>query len=186
MVQTLLAGRKTQTRRIIKFPKDYDGKEVYPNGSFGCKYSVEDGTLRRLNCPYGLPGDLLWVRETCKGLAGPKYYYKADGFILKNHWRWTPSIHMPKEAARIWLRVKTIRVERIQEITEVDAIAEGAKDHLNEMNLMKELGDWKIPSPFLMHQFGFLSLWCQINGCESWLDDPWVWVVEFERVDKPG
>src|SRR5690606_21854458 len=99
---------------------------------------------------------------------------------------------MPKVAARIWLMVEEIRVERLQEISEEDAIAEGAKGYMNinDLNILskafKEFPDYNLPTPFQEHQFGYLSIWVQINGPESWLQNPWVWVVKFRVLSKTG
>lgn len=205
MVQALLAGRKKQTRRIMKpQPPEFcpfvglrpDNRfEFYDRSPEEYKHPSATGTWpfdsSGLKCPYGQPGDLLWVRESFREIeqdfGWPRYEYKATETINLID-RWKPSIHMPKAAARIWLRVKNVRVERLHDISEADAIAEGAKDHLtvDELKLLTGLGDWNIPSPFGGHQFGFMSLWCQINGCESWLANPWLWVVEFEVISTTG
>lgn len=90
---------------------------------------------------------------------------------------------MPYHLARTKVQITGIRLERLQQITEKDAIAEGASDHMDidDLNRMKGM-DWKIPSPFLQHQFGFMALWCKIHSAESWLDNPWVWVITFKKI----
>lgn len=100
---------------------------------------------------------------------------------------YNPSIFMPKQACRTFLKIKSIRVERLQDISEGDSIAEGAKDRLkhSDLKVLDGLKDWVIPSPFLQHQFGFLAIWCTINGCDSWIKNPFVWVYEFEKIEKP-
>ena len=132
MVQAILEGRKTQTRRVLK-PQPGD----HPN---------DDGYMSTVleRCPYGQPGDILWVRETWAPALGD-ICYKADYSEAtlndpENQGLWKPSIHMPFAAARIFLRVKSVRVEPLQAISYDDA--------------------------------------------ESWNDNPWEWVVEFERVTK--
>ncbi len=171
---------------------------TFDNGQFGEKF---------IKCPYGKKGDVLWVRETFGELYDtcdhdelpgcPQerwslgYKYKADGYVHENNFNgfwtgWKPSIHMPKVAARIWLEVTDIKVERLQDITEEQAKAEGAYDTLKQedLKLLKDL-EWTIPAPFRPHQFGFLALWCKINGVKSWEANPWVWCVSFKQIDKP-
>ena len=92
---------------------------------------------------------------------------------------------MPRAASRITLKITGVRVERLQSISDRNAIAEGAPDHLkaDDLNRMKHIDpSYKIPSPFTQHQFGFMGLWCKINGVQSWVDNPWVWVVEFKKI----
>lgn len=169
MVQAILDGRKTMTRRIVK-PQPSSGirKSVF------VKSGLEDGHGREIKPRYQ-PSDILWVRETwCKvtldGHYAPNcyqgefYYYKADGREIESCGAfegWRPSIFMPREAARIFLRVTNVRVERLQDITLENARAEG-------FDSVK----------------GFITTWNQIYG--NWGDNPWIWVYEFERVDKPG
>jgi hypothetical protein len=144
-------------------------------------------------CPYGQPSDLLWVRETWNTLTAyeekPDYsvmsvrefVYKADDDRFD---KWKPSIFMPKEACRIWLKVTDVRVERLQDISERGAIKEGV-----ELQLPNHL--WKNYRPKTEPKEGFSSpfssyetLWRQINGGESWNSNPWVWVIEFEQIKK--
>lgn len=187
MVQAVLEDRKTQTRRGIKgLPLDR-----LINLDFAPHLVADPGNHIG---PYGKPGDLLWVRETWAKnhdviAYKADYEEKEDQNIAGNIFLgWKPSIHMPKAACRIWLMVEEIRVERLQDITDKDAKAEGAKNYMkmSEFSLLGELGDWVIPKPFLQHQFGFLSIWVQINGPESWLQNPWVWVVKFRVLSKTG
>ena len=264
MVQAVVEDRKTQTRRT----KGLESKNEHPNAwnregnpcwsmnrlwdstqeknpnplkiEYGFRLNDEpDADIVYQRCPYGKPGDLLWVRETHKVGAWREdgrvaYNYKAspelvntpwvtfeydytgekferlqtthtdfllnkgyksdqDGFF---HWEagkspfpWKPSIYMPKVAARIWLMVEEIRVERLQEISEEDAIAEGVdfaessngktyKDYLLYPN---DVYEW-YNSP----KRSFESLWKSINGRESWNQNPWVWVIEFRVLSKTG
>ncbi|WP_337473365.1 hypothetical protein [Jutongia sp.] len=181
MVKAILDGRKTCTRRVLKHPF-----EVHPNG-FITKPHGND----RL-CPYTppyQPGDILYVRETWSEIRNAdgshkKYVYKASdqypfgesGYIIK--FKWKPSIHMPKEAARIWLKVTDVRVERLQDITEVGAINEGCIDDIefakgkSARNHFAALWNTTIKKPDI-----------DIYG---WSANPWVWVIEFERCEKPG
>lgn len=200
MVQALLEGRKTMTRREVKFPSDFDGKEIFYNGKYGLKYTRVDDTIERIFPKYNV-GDLIWVRETFQKREGTvmplglsKYYFKA-GWKGCTDLRWKPSIHMPKEAARIWLRVTNVRVERLQNITEDDAIAEGVSCRMNPpVNpFMKPFRTYYDYMNAAFPSFGvitasksFSSLWKSINGEQSFQQNPWVWVVEFEVVSTTG
>lgn len=134
MVRAILDGRKSCTRRLVK----HDVESVLNSPYHKAHPEVEDKQIisKLCNPPYQ-PGDILYVRETWCGLpvneAGhfrghPIYYYRADGDLRPEGWRgaWHPSIHMPKEAARIWLKATDVRVERLQEMKPVDVIKEGA------------------------------------------------------------
>lgn len=180
MVRAILDGRKTCTRRLVRFlPGENpqwtgyirDGLMLYNGRNEPCIIKV----------PYQ-PGDTLYVRETWCGLpvneAGHMrghtiYYYKADGELRPKGWRgtWHPSIHMPKEAARIWLKVTDVRVERLQDMTDDDAEAEGCFDYTSTA-------------------LGFFDVWDSTIkksdlDCYGWDANPWVWVIEFERCEKP-
>lgn len=187
MVRAILDGRKTCTRRVIELPENMDGVPVGKSGDssnpLGFMYP---GGIKR---PPYQPGDILYVRETWCALpvneAGHMrghsiYYYRADGDLRPEGWRgkWRPSIHMPKEAARIWLKVTNVRVERLQEIT-IDGIRnEGISSmavHAGDMEIA--LKEWK-------------NLWnstIKKTDLDSygWEANPWVWVIEFERCEKP-
>jgi len=162
-------------------------------------------------CPYGQVGDVLWVRETWSKLIdhhvepGTKgYVYKADmppgpnsaseiarqDYIKAGFpYQWKPSIHMPFEAARLFLKITDIRIERLQDITEADAIAEGVycyrqddpdqSDYRNYLH--KGDDDWGLPTAALSYE----TLWQKINGPESCNANPFVWVVEFSQTTKP-
>ena len=189
MVRAILNGRKTQTRRVV-VPHYRDGDagfNVITNAATGkflyIEYydEYESSTERRLNPPY-VPGDVLYVRETRKqyttGTAGPGlidgYLYKADepqdttGMMVEGHWH--PSIHMPRDAARIFLRVTNIRAERLRSITEKDAMAEGYPILLSDIGFSAT--DW------------FRVTWDDNIADEStnWNANHWVWVYEFERI----
>ena len=190
MVRAILDGTKTQTRRVVKPVGNDDGFVILDYGDGGWPYRSDDGdstthTVKRggklyhdetpHTCPYGQPGDRLWVRETFHTVDGQRAFYRADYAHKpkgdKEHGIfWTPSIHMPRWASRITLEVTGVRVERLQEIGEVDALAEGAP--------------WAAcSSPQVgSHKAGFAQLWEGINGSESWSANPWVWVIEFEVV----
>jgi len=212
MVQALLEGRKTQTRRtkgleaINETPQNYKYKGVEENEDdcyrgfhlfeyINTKYPPE--TYHLIQCPYNV-GDVFWVRETCLPLKivdvfdNEQILYRTDPeaetFIKEIKGKWKPSIFMPKHACLTFLKIKSIKIERLQDISEADAKAEGAKDRLrhSDLKVLEGLKGWNIPSPFREHQFGFLSIWCNINGCESWLANPFVWVYEFEQIAKPS
>lgn len=177
MVRAILDGRKTCTRRVLKQPF-----EVHQNG-----YITKPRGDER-PCPYIPPyqsGDVLYVRETwCKDSCwGEKeqYYYKADDSRFFHRWR--PSIHMPKEAARIFLKVTDVRVERLQDITDYGAKAEGA----NWKNGKNVGWEEKMRRTAVER---FAEIWESTikktdKHIHGWNANPYVWVVEFERCEKP-
>lgn len=188
MVRALLEGRKTQTRRIVKPQPDHraDWLKCDMNDTYraGIKFG-EVPQFGHWKCPYGKPGDRLWVRETwtvkqlCSAPQPPVYYY-ASYDPCPHVWR--PSIFMPRWASRITLEVVSVRVERLQEITEEDARAEGcekefeasAADFLANKNWDAEKSS--------TYRLGYKHLWESINGPGSWAANPLVWVIEFRRV----
>ena len=194
MVQAIMENRKTQTRRIVKLPKYHPSRTEKQHDVMTIKdWNLYDGNnelIGKLKCPYNV-GDVFWVRETFHKIHDAetdeflRFGYKADKDWIGA--KWIPSLFMPKEACRNYLKIKSIRVERLQDISEEDAIAEGAKDRLrhSDLKVLEGLKDWVIPSPFLQHQFGFLAIWCTINGCDNWISNPFVWVYEFEKIEKP-
>lgn len=205
MVQAILEGRKTMTRRIVK-PQIRNGVtlQFHPDG-----YCLQRSDItgffdtNHIKCKYGQPGDVFWVRETwC--LTQPKdpetYYFgykcgiqpyssfaASEKFDFSSPDKWHPSIHMPKEAARIWLQVEEIRVERLQDITEEDAIAEGVEKVGDRFKNYYQPGKTvKQVVGFLQAKISFKSLWNEINGEESWDSNPWVWVVKFKVLSTTG
>jgi hypothetical protein len=200
MVRAILAGTKTQTRRIVKPPSGpHTIDEVV---------STPDSLAAfiRSRCPYGEVGDRLWVRETLRGVIDTKIdpeetmpiaAYVADGAHIwtkdkfRVPWKWTntsiPSIHMPRWASRLTLEITGIRVERLNDISREDAIAEGIEQwpaHYPGASVNWKLYGWLekhkqcSPDPRLSYE----TLWESINGHGSWSCNPWVWVVEFKRV----
>ncbi len=179
MVQAILEGRKTVTRRVVKHNVD---------GILNSQYhkehpEVSDAVLiNKLCLPPYVAGDIVYVRETWSEWTGG-YLYKAwtDPFPqpgASTLMKWHPSIHMPKEAARIFLKVKDVRVERLQDITEKQAETEG-------INGSEALYDGYIDA-----REKFAELWdSTIKKADidrySWSANPWVWVIEFERCEKP-
>ena len=191
MVRAILDGRKTCTRRVVKH-----NTEKVLDSPYHMEHSeMEDAWLIRRLCraPYE-PGDILYVRETWCDLPVNKaghmrghsiYYYKADGDLRPEGWRgnWRPSIHMPKEAARIWLNVTDVRVERLQNITEDGAKAEGA----NWKNGKNVGWEEKMQRTAIER---FAKIWdSTIKKSDldryGWNANPWVWAIEFERCEKP-
>jgi hypothetical protein len=193
-VRAILAGTKTQTRRVVKIKNlDFVGGGPRDGADWNdpsC-WGFEDCNTGRnwalasgddvddiFACPYGVPGDRLWVRETHlivggKDSADPRVVYRAsndgpDAWISPS---WAPSIHMPRWASRLTLEITGVRVERLQNISEADAMAEGASPVL----VPPDGGDQP-------HVVGYCDLWESINGPGSWDANPWVWVVAFRRV----
>ncbi len=214
MVRANLDGRKTCTRRLVKpqpdekhtYPLGFvtDSTEKKEVGCFGFGIDEYGGSIKYVKPPYQ-PGDILYVRETWQYLYEldgneqiiedtGKYYYAATDTITFNtyvdenglkheHVPWRPSIHMPKEAARIWLKVTDVRVERLQEITEDGAKAEGA----NFKN-GKNVGFEEKMNRTAIERFA--EIWnSTIKKADldryGWDASPWVWVIEFERCEKP-
>ncbi|HBW3087154.1 morphogenetic protein [Klebsiella pneumoniae] len=199
MVRALLSGRKTQTRRIIK-PQP----EATLSGSLSGKWlsrplnglllpKIEDIAI---HCPFGVVGDRIWVRETFQGplfdydlmdsyckdptpFEKPEFcVYKADGVPAPEfydaddelHCCWRPSIHMPRWASRILLEITNVRVERLKSISDGDAIREGCS------TADMKSGDCVADV--------FARQWASIYGDESWNSNPWVWVIEFKRIEE--
>ncbi len=213
MVQAILDGRKDATRRIVKgfIPDDavWGYTAFTPKGYISCRGTFADGygeKFFKLPCE---PGDILYVRETWCALpvneAGHMrghcvYYYRADGELRPEGWRgkWHPSIHMPKEAARIWLKVTGVRMKRLQEMKPVDVIKEGAyPDCWDCLNTYGESGsqccygtEEEECSQCDEVMMEWEKLWnSTIKKSDldryGWDANPWVWVIEFERCEKP-
>lgn len=207
MVRAILDGRKNCTRRIVKgfIPNDavWGYTAFTPKGYISCRGTFADGygeKFFKLPCK---PGDILYVRETwerfeCWNCDGdergncpkqPKksvldktcgcYMYRATDEISGDA-KWHPSIHMPKEAARIWLNITDVRVERLQDITVEDALAEGMDKYIR---LNGELDENSIITSFI----GIWNSTIKKSDLDryGWDANPWVWVIEFERCDKP-
>lgn len=189
MVQAILDGRKTQTRRVVKIaPPNFDIDNAHA--------WEQDEYINR--CPYGKVGDVLWVRETWShsfdydngGLDKTNFYHKAShAHFDPQPDKWKPSIHMPFEAARIFLEITNVRVERLMDISEQDAINEGVerKEHcgLASCTWYRNYMYKDVCFQFTYPTHSFQSLWQFINGSESLIANPWVWVLEFKRINKP-
>jgi hypothetical protein len=194
MVRAILDGRKTQTRRVVmtRHPithlggsdeEDdpatwgwaFDGPDYHGYAVLGRGLNEDHNNGRTsIPCPYGEPGDRLWVRETWRrSTTSDRYHYLADihddrGLLEETRGQWKPSIYMRREASRITIAVTSVRVERVRDITEEDARAEGVSP--GEQRTLTSVG-------------AFAVLWDLINGKRpgcSWADDPFVWVVGFE------
>lgn len=259
MVRAILDGRKTQTRRVVRWPKWADSEKHWPHLALhlGIAEYHDGRPARRYTCPYGVPGDRLWVREGHARIDGTKQvvayreggeagawfddpdrdggrlwlhhgYVIAANNVSFDHGesyglaryggRWRPSIHMPRWASRILLEVVSVRVERVQDISEEDAEAEGIErlfsaekcrtvagivgtkpeDHGWRNYLWHgdfgQFGMGNSRSDAWPHQFSnykdakgsFSSLWELINGKKpgrSWDSNPWVWCIEFRRIE---
>ena len=183
MVRALLAGTKTQTRRVIK-PRHL----AFFNPHAAAMLS--DRNERPL--PYGRPGDRLWVRETF-GFSGsgyiPDIHFRATNPEAPILGRWHPSIHMRRIDSRITLEITSVRVERLQEISEADAQAEGVEDVTAQVAPRDpEFRFWRRYRDGGLNGYtgnaiaSYASLWTEINGPGSWDANPWVWVIEFRRL----
>ncbi|EFB1860348.1 hypothetical protein FJC30_15105 [Escherichia coli] len=177
MVRAILGGNKTQTRRIVE--EKFYGRAVAAE-------------LLAKHCPYGQPGDRIWVRETYrvhgKATDVATLVYRAS---VRNSWteqthrvpvevcnkpvseKWTPSIHMPRWASRILLEITDVRVERLHDMSEADAKAEGATP-----------ATYKITPSEDVYRVGFGDIWRSIYGQDNWLSNPLVWVIEFKRIQE--
>ena len=210
MVRAILAGRKTVTRRLITPHNKKRAKEqrycqgnglwIDPSIDNGDKEGhIKDYSLSPLWMSWGWyiknyapykPGDILYVRETwCnanKEGVELDYYYFADTLICEDYdsteWKWSPSIHMPKGAARIWLKVTDVRVEHLQSMTLDNFLAEGIVIRPEAFNDPE--------NAYRQAKANFMNIWnSTIKGLDrsryGWDENPWVWTIEFERCEKP-
>ena len=205
MVQAILAGRKTQTRRVLKLktPVDITGVEVdcylrldlIPTNMqvfFANKRDKQINLYSDNEYAKYKPGDILWIRETTIiNNNSFKTFFVADGYNLSKdengkyceYEKKVPSIYMPKNAARIFLKVTNVRCEKLQDISEGDSISEGVE--LFDSNLYKDYEDKKSPG-LGKARVSFATLWDSINAKKHpWESNPWVWVYDFERTEKP-
>ncbi len=226
MVRAILEGRKTQTRRVVK-PQPCE-MNVWHGAIYDGEIDLKKTPcMEPKKCPYGVPGDRLWVRETwadTNGESGPMISYRAGGdrFLIEESYpveyskypgctfsmwcgdlrrgapyhAWRPSIFMPRWASRITLEITGVRVERVQDISEEDAKAEGIEwtdegplhAHITflEKGVMTPVGsrDCNISRNFVTSKEAFSCLWDFLsNPGEKWEDNPWVWVIEFRMVE---
>lgn len=183
MVRAILDGKKTQTRRAVKGVFEHKGHDCIMEG---------DGLPSRIDwapkdwdiCPYGVPGDRLWVRET-HVVRKAGVIYRADldpveaAGVGGMYGGWKPSIFMRRKSSRITLEITRTKVEQLWEISEQDAIDEGApcvdNPDYDDADPCDDLAQ--------SHRAGFAELWLKINGQESWDANPWVWAITFKRVE---
>lgn len=199
MVRAILDGRKTQTRRVlatyqdaVKFCPEWDvnGKQIFI--VLGEKdHTGMNPVITAIPCPFGQHGDRIWVRETfrvhSRATDVATLVYRAS---VRNSWteqthrvpvavcnksatpeKWTPSIHMPRWASRILLEITDVRVERLRDLSEEDAKSEGITPSAGGV-----LPSWE-------YRINFRDLWMDIYGTDNWGANPWVWVIEFKRVE---
>ena len=187
MVRAILEGRKTQTRRVINPPLKHPSWTEFAYFSrsgnaieCGPDYPDDDSDVRK--CPYGKIGDRLWVREAFAEVGNetpPWVIYRATG--PKSEIKWKPSIHMPKIHCRLYLEIKDIRVERLNEISDDDCYSEGIGER--GKGVTSDDGSLHCSRPLGT----FIDLWDSINSKRApWSDNPWVWIVEFERSRTMG
>ena len=185
LVRSILDDSKTQTRRLVKPAPAADQPLQHINTETGLVYArsmeqIDSRNIRpiRWESPVGQPGDRIYVRETFAQhprfadlayRAEGEEFEDSDGFLWEP--KWTPAIHMPKALARIWLEVTGVRVERLQGISEADAKAEGS--------VLKNSPAAHLTS----YRRGFQELWESTGG--DWAANPWVWVTDFKRIEKP-
>jgi len=202
MVRAILDGRKTQTRRVIK-PQPELNRGGLLHADFGIKDRNGDLLLLDANhdgkfaetckcCPYGIPGERLWVRETFSTwhhgchwhectregrseVSCSNCFYRATHHFPDDDQKWVPSIFMPRWASRITLEITGVRVERLQDISPEDALAEGVAASDSDYEICKK--DGRVPV------IAFAKLWQSINGPSSWCANPWVWVIEFNMAE---
>lgn len=206
MVRAILDGRKTQTRRVMTPQPVLEN--VFMGGANQQSWTHKGtatpaGWLMHNMCPFGQVGDRLWVRETfrlfdnyqecgcsdfpCNCPSHNSPIYRASNNDCED--KWTPSIHMPRSACRLVLEITDVRVERLNSISEEDALAEGIRRTDNNFGngpaycdyMLANLND--VAEWYNSPSDSFISLWQSIYGAESWQHSPWVWVIEFKRVE---
>lgn len=212
MVRAILTGSKSQTRRVVKFKPWHQIEERDDGTPWPWMYDDDRAADHWAPCPHGQPGDRLWVREAWAAHLedevpsdrprGPRHtmgipaqperksfvFYRADGPLLHPDGypsSWYPSIHMPRKYSRITLEITGVRVERLQDISEDDAKAEGIEPAAVP-------GSWRLygrdtngdmdRSP----RVSYRSVWESLHGPGAWAANPWVWVIEFKRLNQTG
>lgn len=200
MVRALRDGRKTQTRRLVKpFPVEYDGMWMWKKGiAWG---AVTNPAKPEEFCPYGVSGDSLWVKETfrwhlCCGCKNEQIHFAADGPACPTDGTtikpWRSPLFMRRTYSRITLGITGVRVERLHDISKQDAEAEGVESAFvggNKAPVWRDYAQAKC-DPFEWFSSpvdSYRSLWEKINGKKPgarWADNPWVWVIEFRRVES--
>jgi len=193
MVRAILDGRKTQTRRIVKLTEGLPDAEWVvaragywslkremskDHPDYGKRLSCNTICVEHVKCPYGEPGEQLWVRESFCADFKPMIYQATANYSTYGGERvkYKPSIHMPRHLSRIDLEITGVRVERLNEISQEDAVAEGVDGRLsnNDGSPCDSLG--------ISAKRQYQTLWESINGLGSWAANPWVWVVDFKAL----
>jgi len=214
MVRAKQAGRKSMTRRmrgldvVNKNPGEwlFVGMKDYSRQNFFCAQFKNENKTVTIKSPYGQPGDILWTRETWFKSLNMGFVYKADGYnspgttgthlqYSPEFVKWKPSIHMPYAACRSWDKLLEVRCERLKNISEADAIAEGIEPEADGgyksyqiIHSGKHKGT-SHPHSILANKFArisYMELWEALNGADSWDENPWVWVLTFQPTEKPN
>lgn len=199
MVRAITENRKSMTRRTLgldKINQDpgawyFQSLVLHATGRYTFaptgNYNPAESDIIQVKCPYGKPGDILWVREAWQKRSENAIKHGFEKYCHMAGWNgcteagWRPSIHMPKEAARFFLQVEEIRLERLQDITEEDAENEGSSLVFTSTNGINDITGYK--SSFID---GFKLIWISINGEQNWNHNPWVWVISFITISKTG
>lgn len=201
MVRAIIEGRKTQTRRVMKVPPStrsvrwVENAEMVPSGGYtGWVIECDAPLLLPRQCPYGVPGDRLWVRETWACSRGSDGEHERDKVIYRADpmfdgcgkgdfgFNWAPSLFMPRWASRIMLEVTGVRVERLQDISFADAVAEGLEAQSGGVMRAQFWGlpEWRDTGRSRFSAIdAYQAIWESINGSGSWDANPWVWVIDF-------
>ena len=194
MVQSIIADLKNQTRRTQGLEEINKHPDVWVLDKRQADHFVlnntNDLTIKYIS-PKAVEGDIFWVRETWQESECFDYHIKNEfvyrankahaEFANEHNVRWKPSIFMPKEACRLFLEVTDVRLERLQDISEDDALSEGVRFDIGSGYFF--CGDNNMAQSATKC---FTQLWFQINGVASWNANPWVWVYTFKRINKPS
>jgi hypothetical protein len=203
MVRAILAGTKTQTRRVMK-PQPLGGAPELLSHLLELghqRWATDEAEEEEIwKCPYGQPGDRLWVREAF--IHEPADYcweasvsipsrpastvYRADCEGDTRGAGWKPSIHMPRALSRLTLEITGVRVERLQDISADDAVDEGIERDRQPEDRVCLWRNYLTGGTTVVQTFSYETLWESINGPGSWAANPWVWVVEFRRLPTQG
>lgn len=189
-IRAILENRKSQTRPIVKWPLKAGSRkpliEVELASAQGLWRGGDGDGWNVFECPYGQPGDRLWIRETWAIIPddGGTIIFRADD--PEDNWKqeadvkWNSPLSLPREDARLWLEIISVRAERLQDITEADIIAEGIT-----VNIAAQMTGIPWSSLPTLHH-GFAQAWDFINGKRAqWESNPWVWVIEFKQSEAP-
>ena len=191
MVRAILDGRKTQTRRVVKGNKnpvddmlngliEFDGEKAI----FAHQTHADNYTTQSIKCPFGKVGDRLWVRETWRQPEDFEGYDRGAVLYAVSEMdagaKWKPSIHMPRYASRITLEITDIRVEKVQDINEENCLKEGIEKYFDDG--VYYYGEYDKGHCDYKHVFK--TLWDSMNKKHTWESNPYVWVIEFRRLEK--